>query len=126
MYTSEFEAYYKRQIEWSKLTFGPHTRTAGIVNHIRKELVEVQADPYDLKEWVDIITLAMDGYWRHGGTYDGLLNDLQDKQDINFGRKWPDWRTLGDDQAIEHDRSEPGEHQEVLDAIEQCNTGEET
>jgi len=104
---SEFEEYFRRQITWSYKTFGPLQRTAGIVNHIKKELAEVEADPYDLGEWVDIIILGMDGYWRHGGTAEKLLADLQEKQIVNFNRQWPDWQTLGDDEAIEHVRSQP-------------------
>lgn len=99
------EAYYARQIEWSKNTFGPSLRTKGVCDHIRKELVEIEADPHDLNEWVDVIILAMDGFWRHGGSPDDLLPRLQSKQVKNFARKWPDWRGMSEDKAIEHDRS---------------------
>jgi len=99
------EAYYQRQIEWSKRTFGPALRTKGVLDHIRKELKEIEADPHDLSEWIDVVILAMDGFWRHGGTAEQLMARLQAKQDKNFARAWPDWRTMSEDHAIEHDRS---------------------
>ncbi|QXV73559.1 protein of unknown function DUF550 [Rhizobium phage RHph_X2_30] len=97
--------YLRRQWEWSLRTFGPGFRTAGILQHIRKELGEVEKEPHDLMEWLDIIILAFDGYWRHGGSPERAIALLQKKQDKNFARNWPDWRTLGEDKAIEHDRS---------------------
>ncbi len=98
-------AYLQRQWAWSKETFGPALRTKGVVQHIRKELVEIESQPHDLAEWVDVIILAMDGFWRHGGHPESLLTAMQAKQDKNFARTWPDWRTMGEDQAIEHDRT---------------------
>lgn len=106
-------SYLHRQWAWSKETFGPALRTKGIVQHITKELREIEAEPHDLAEWVDVIILAMDGFWRHGGKPEGLLPAMQAKQDKNFARTWPDWRTMGEDQAIEHDRS--GEGQSPVD-----------
>jgi hypothetical protein len=101
-----FLDYYRRQIEWSRKTFGPGRRSNGIVSHIRKELLEIEADPDDLTEWVDVVILAMDGFWRHGGDPKDLLGFLLLKQERNMARQWPDWREIGEDQAIEH-RREP-------------------
>jgi hypothetical protein len=100
------EAYYARQIEWSRQTFGPGERTNGVLDHIRKELTEIAAEPHDLSEWIDVIILAMDGFWRHGGTAEDLLPRLLAKQQKNMARKWPDWRTMSEDKAIEHDRTQ--------------------
>jgi hypothetical protein len=102
---ADLVAYLHRQWAWSKETFGPALRTKGIVQHITKELREIEAEPHDLAEWVDVIILAMDGFWRHGGKPEDLLPAMQAKQDRNFARTWPDWRTMGEDQAIEHDRT---------------------
>lgn len=99
------EAYFARQIEWSRETFGPSLRTGGVVDHIRKELREIEVEPHDLSEWVDVIIVAMDGYWRHGGTVESLMPSLLAKQTKNMARAWPDWRTLSESAAIEHDRS---------------------
>lgn len=99
-------AYYiQRQKDWSELTFGPGHRSKGVVAHIRKELKEIEEDPLDLKEWVDVIILALDGAWRTGATPHEIVLALLDKQQRNAARTWPDWRTMSEDQAIEHDRS---------------------
>jgi hypothetical protein len=94
--------YLTRQWEWSRRTFGEGRRTKGILEHIRKELSEIEAKPDDLSEWVDVMILAMDGYWRHGGKPESLMADLQAKQDKNFARKWP--TPTSEDVAVEHVR----------------------
>lgn len=99
------ETYFARQIDWSRETFGPDERTRGILDHIRKELAEIEAKPHDLSEWIDVVILAMDGFWRHGGTADDLLPALLAKQRKNMARQWPDWRTAPKDRAIEHVRA---------------------
>lgn len=103
--SGELGPYLERQWAWSKETFGPGLRTKGIIQHIGKELQEIEKDPHDLLEWVDVIILAMDGFWRHGGDPQDLIDLMQAKQDKNLARTWPDWRTFSQDQAIEHDRS---------------------
>lgn len=94
--------YLKRQEEWSARTFGHSTRTKELLEHIRKELAEIEAAPHDLTEWVDVIILALDGYWRHGGSPDSIMAALQAKQDKNFARKWPTPKS--EDEAVEHIR----------------------
>jgi hypothetical protein len=102
------EAHLYRQREWSERTFGPGSREGGVLDHIRKELVEI-ADAGTaedkLSEWVDVVILALDGAWRCGGTPQAILDAVQAKQERNEGRTWPDWRTQPADRAIEHDRS---------------------
>jgi hypothetical protein len=97
-----------RQRVFSERTFGPGPRTAGIIDHIRKELVEVEAKPYDLSEWMDVVILALDGAWRHGAQPEDIVAALVAKQDKNESRVWPDWRNAPTDKAIEHDRSHDG------------------
>ncbi len=94
-----------RQREWSTDTFGPGARTIGVLDHIRKELAEIEADPTDVYEWVDVIILAFDGAWRAGWEPQEILNAIIAKQILNENRTWPDWRAMSEDQAIEHDRS---------------------
>ena len=101
----DFAKHLRRQAEFSARTFGPGARTAGVCDHIRKELVEVQADGGPLAEWVDVIILALDGAWRSGATPEQIIAALVAKQTKNEGRHWPDWRTVPLDRAIEHDRT---------------------
>ncbi len=81
--------YLKTQVKWSRETFGEGKRTLGICAHIAKELQEIRDDPTDLVEWIDVMILAMDGYWRAGGSPELLMWELRIKQDVNLSRKWP-------------------------------------
>lgn len=98
-------AHLARQIAFSKRTYGLGPRTSGVLDHIRKELAEIEKQPDDLEEWVDVVILALDGAWRAGYTPEQIIAQLVAKQTKNEGRSWPDWRTVGQDKAIEHDRS---------------------
>jgi hypothetical protein len=98
-----------RQRAFSERTFGPGERTAGVLDHIRKEIGEVEKNPHDVTEWIDIVLLALDGAWRHGFTPEEIASALASKQAKNEARKWPDWRTVAPGKAIEHDRSDDGE-----------------
>jgi hypothetical protein len=89
---------------FSEATFGPGMKTETILDHIEKEMVEVRAKPCDLEEWIDIILLAIDGAWRCGFSAKQICQALWAKLRKNKLRKWPDWRTLDPDKAIEHIR----------------------
>lgn len=93
-----------RQRHFSLETFGPGQRTAGVLDHIRKELLEIEAAPNDLAEWIDVAILAFDGAWRTGASPEQIVRALLDKQLKNEARKWPDWRTADPSKAIEHER----------------------
>ncbi len=95
-----FISYISAQHAWSVSTFGPGRRTLGITAHIRKELAEIEADPDDVREWIDVIILALDGYWRHGGKPEDLAEMLEAKQRVNFERAWPAIKP--EDQPMEH------------------------
>lgn len=106
-----------RMIAFSAATFGPGPRSKGMVDHIRKELIEIEADPLDVKEWIDVVILGLDGAWRAlAASQPGdavnpeflanvIVHHLVAKQEKNESRVWPDWRLAGQDKAIEHDRS---------------------
>ena len=94
-----------RQRAFSRATFGPGARTQGVVDHIRKELKEIEADPTDISEWIDVVLLSLDSAWRAGHTPEQIAEALQAKQSKNELRDWPDWRTADPNKAIEHDRS---------------------
>ena len=55
---------YDSRAAWSERTFGPGDKYAGVVEHIRRELAEIERNPADLEEWVDVVMLAMDGAFR--------------------------------------------------------------
>lgn len=93
-----------RQKAFSERTFGPGARTKGVLDHIRKELTEIEADPSDIMEWVDVIILAFDGAWRAGWEPQAIVDAIAAKQARNERRRWPDWRTADPDKAIEHVR----------------------
>ena len=95
-----------RQRAWSEATFGPGVRL-GVLDHIRKELKEVEADPTVLEEWVDVIILGLDGAWRAGHEPQAIIDGIKAKQARNEARTWPDWRTADRDKAIEHVRQLP-------------------
>lgn len=95
-------AHLARQREWSKATFGPGDRLLGVLDHIRKELKEIEDDPADLGEWVDVVILAFDGAWRAGWEPQQIIDAIKAKQARNEAREWPDWRTASADRAIEH------------------------
>lgn len=52
---------FDRRAAWSLRTFGAGDKYKGVVEHIRRELAEIEADPSSLVEWVDVVMLAMDG-----------------------------------------------------------------
>jgi hypothetical protein len=81
-------------------------RTKGVIDRIRKELIEIEKDPNDIEEWVDVILLALDGAWRCADAQnlplDLVMRTIARKQDKNERRDWPDWRNADPDKAIEH------------------------
>lgn len=98
----DFLQHLHRQRQFSEATFGPGQRTNGVLDHIRKELIEIEADPTDIEEWIDVVILALDGAWRAGATPEKIIQTLVDKQTKNEQRVWPDWRTADPNAAITH------------------------
>jgi hypothetical protein len=91
------------QAIWARQTFGPGYRP-GTIAHIRKELDEIEANPRDIEEWVDLIILAFDGAMRAGHRAQGIIDGYHTKRLKNMLREWPDWRNFSADEAIEHVR----------------------
>lgn len=100
--TFDLIAHLHDQRSFSDQVFGPGQRTAGVLDHIRKELKEIEADPADLMEWTDLLLLAFDGAMRRGHSPEAIAQALAQKLAINKTRTWPDWRSLPLDKAIEH------------------------
>ena len=80
----DFTPYLIRQQAFSRKTFGPGARTLGIVDHIRKELVEILATPLDAEEWADVFTLAVDGALRAGLTPAAINEELQELSAVDL------------------------------------------
>lgn len=102
-------AHLKRQFAWSKRTFGPPRGITGVLDHIKKELKEIDDAPTAFErreEWIDVMILAADGFMRDGGTPVELARCWEGKQVTNELRTWPDWRTAEPGKAIEHIREE--------------------
>lgn len=72
---------------------------------VRKELREIEQNPTDLEEWIDVMLLACDGAWRAGYEPKEMAAALAAKLAKNESRTWPDWRTADPDKAIEHIRA---------------------
>lgn len=111
----DFKQHLIRQMAWSHATFGPGDRSKGVIDHIRKEIKEVEESEGDAAEWVDIVILALDGLTRRlaFSTSDNARRDpnqvaqmacnmIEEKQTKNEARSWPDWRTAEKNKAIEH------------------------
>lgn len=93
-------AYLASQIKWSRKVFGPEYRTGGLIKHIKDELEEIEKDPDDVMEWVDVIILALDGAWRCGHSPEQICDALLRKAAINHERRWP--TGIGEDQSVHH------------------------
>lgn len=111
-------AHLERQRAFSERTFGPGARTKGVIEHIRKELSEIEADPADIMEWIDVVILAFDGAWRAGWEAAQIVAAIVEKQARNEARDWPDWRTADPDNAIEHIRPAPPASAELIDNLD--------
>lgn len=101
----DLAAHLHRQRAFSLRTFGSGARAEGVIDHIRKELNEIEANPGDLMEWVDVMLLAFDGAWRAGFDPEEIAKAIAAKQTRNEARQWPDWRTVEPGKAIEHVRA---------------------
>lgn len=100
MHKDEFKEWLQRQWAWSQKTFGTLPRLKGVIEHTKKEIAEIEREPLDREERIDLIMLAIDGYMRIGGTYESLMRDLNAKQQKNFQRTWPKFDDT--DVPIEH------------------------
>lgn len=109
----DLEQHLIRQMAFSHSTFGHGVRTKGVIDHIKKELEEVEISHGDATEWVDVVILALDGLTRQLAYCTGergipsavaemACNMIEGKQSRNEAREWPDHRTADLDKAIEH------------------------
>jgi hypothetical protein len=80
--------YLADHVDWSKKTFGEGNNITGLCNHITKELEEIKQSPGDVIEYADVFILLLDLLWRNNHTAAEFIEALQQKQQINFQRKW--------------------------------------
>jgi hypothetical protein len=116
-----------RQMAVSDATFGPGTRTNGVIDQIRKELDDVAVSEGSARERVDVVILGLDGLSRelaygsinYGGIEFAGRRDpaavarmachlLLEKQAANKSWKWPDSHTADPHKAIEYERMGEG------------------
>lgn len=123
--TFDLESHLRRQIAFSRATFGPGERRHGVCDHIMKEITTeiLGLDPSSeaireidvaeaASEWVDVVILALDGLTRaliaSGKDWERApwvaCQMIQAKQGRNEQRTWPDWHTADPNKAIEHNR----------------------
>lgn len=100
-----FLNFVERKMEHSTKTW-PNQSLLGVLAHVRKECDEIECEPLDSEEWVDLILLGIDGACRSGLTPEGLIWTLQHKLDINLSREWPE--PPSPDSPGEHNRSVDG------------------
>lgn len=97
--------FFDARARWSERTFGPGNRYLGVVEHIRRELREIEASPADLEEWIDVVLLAMDGAWRSTNANGAdFVHALAAKAEKNRRRTWPAPGTVDPAGVTEHVR----------------------
>lgn len=67
-------------------------------------MIEVEENPDNLEEWVDVILLTFDGARRMGNTPKEICDMIIYKQTKNEKRKWPDYKEGDSERIIEHMR----------------------
>lgn len=82
------EGLIEKQIKISKNKFGTETRTSGIIDHMVEELKEIENNPNDIFEWIDMLILSIDGSWRRGFTPSEIAEAWKQKIDIINNRKY--------------------------------------
>jgi hypothetical protein len=108
--------------EWTFATFGtPEQRGPfGPLDHLRKEIDEILADPSDVVEFVDAYMLLQDATARAGHRMSDVIAGVRPKLAINKQRKWPPFNPDASG-AVEHIREQPG----LITPCPECGAGEE-
>lgn len=103
----DFIDFLHKQKEFSEKTFGPAYSWPRIVEHIKKELDEISAEPESINEWIDVMFLAFDGARRAGHDPEQIVLYMLEKQKENENRKWPPWQIVDPQKPIEHIKENP-------------------
>ena len=90
---------------WSKRQFGDeHQRgPEGPLAHLKKEILESEADPTNMEEIVDLQFLVWDMVHRNGVSFHEFCVNLNDKFEVLKGREW---QKPNADGSVEHVREE--------------------
>ena len=78
--------------KFNNKTFGGFTleeKASSLVKHIRAECVEIEENPTDLDEWIDVVILAMDALLRAEEPHE-ILRRWANKMAKNASRDWPE------------------------------------
>lgn len=74
---------------WSDRTFGSgEDRHRSTMNHLKREVDEIIADPSDLEEYADVLILLVDAARMAGFHTDDLLDAAYAKHEVNKKRTW--------------------------------------
>jgi hypothetical protein len=103
---SRFEMLAAEHAAWSQETFGSDLDRDwnGPLAHLRKELSEIEEQPFDREEWADAFLLLLDAARRAGFNAAGLVMAAEYKLSINKNRVW---QAPNADGSVEHVREEP-------------------
>jgi len=118
-----YEELMKQKWKWSIEQFGKGYSYDGLKDHILKEIAELDKEPYDLEEWIDMMFLVTDGAHRVVKMHYPQLKPeeivavvrtaFQQKLKINRNRKWGK-HIPG--KAVEHIRHEKEEKFDMVKA----------
>jgi hypothetical protein len=94
---------YDRIAAWQLATFGTRQSVAGAIEHLRRELAEIERDPTDVEECADAFFLLVQIASRFAGA-DGaaFFAAVEAKLRKNEGRVWV--VPASADEPIEHNR----------------------
>lgn len=95
--------FWDQQGEWSERTFGTSAERGpiGSLRHLANEVQEAIADPTDIVEFADCLSLTLDAVRRAGFTLLELLAAAHAKLAVNKLRQWEKPTT---DEAVSHVR----------------------
>lgn len=88
---SDLQKLYQEFSDWSQKTFQSDSERGptGPINHLKKEIEELAANPTDRMEYADCFLLLVDAYRRAGlGDISSLIKDVRAKFEICKERKW--------------------------------------